>query len=76
MLGSTEEAAMSIGAISSSYTSSNTQAILRQPEATEAKTSPKDNDSDSDAGPQAIKTAASTVNLNGQTVGQLVNAVA
>ena len=67
---------MNIGALGSSYTSSYSLAVQRQPEAAEAKTSGPDKDGDSDDGSKAIKASAPTVNLSGQSVCQLINTVA
>lgn len=66
---------MNIGSISSSYAPQTPQ---RAAEATEINKGGRDNDGDSDdSGIQAVQSAPrSTVNANGQIVGQVVNITA
>lgn len=70
---------MNISSLNSSYASSATQLLQRQPEAAEARKSGPDNDRDSDESSRANAApaaAAPTVNLDGQAVGRLLNTTA
>lgn len=70
---------MGISAVGgSSYSNLQTQAVQRTPEAAEVKKAGGDNDGDSDDGGSRAATAspASTVNLSGQKIGQLLNVTA
>jgi hypothetical protein len=68
---------MSISSISSSNAGYAAQ-IKQQPEAGEAQKAGREvkNDGDKDDQSAAVKAPAPTVNLNGQTVGSLINAIA
>lgn len=68
---------MNIGTLGNSHSTYSSPAIQRQPETSEAKTNAPDRDGDADDGSKTIsKAPAPTVNLSGQSVGQLINAVA
>lgn len=69
---------MNVGSVSSPYNSPSTQAAQRTPEAAEVKKSGRDNDGDADdSGASTVKSApTSTVNANGQKIGQIINATA
>ena len=66
---------MSISSVGSSYVGLQTQAAARAAETAEVQKVGRDNDGDSDdgGGKAAQAAAAPSVNLNGQTVGQLIN---
>lgn len=63
---------MNIGSVGRPSTYQPTQ---RTPEATEIKGAP-DHDGDSDDSGASQAAIAPTVNTNGQTIGQLINAIA
>lgn len=69
---------MSVSSISNTNNNIATQAPQRTAEASETKKGGRDNDGDADdGGAGTVKPAPpSSVNLNGQTVGQLVNVTA
>jgi hypothetical protein len=69
---------MNISSVGNSYSSLQTQATQRSPEAAEVKKAGPDNDRDSDdGGAKAAQAApAPTVNLTGQKVGQIINTAA
>lgn len=69
---------MNIGSVVGSYSQLQSQAIQRKPEAAEVRQGSSDKDGDSDdAAANAVPAAdASTVNMSGQKIGQLVNITA
>jgi hypothetical protein len=71
----TEDRTMNVDSVGSSYSSLQTQAVQRTPEAAEVKKAGPDQDGDSDD--SSVKAAqaapAPTVNLNGQKIGQIIN---
>ena len=66
---------MDVGSVASTYSSLQTQAVQRTPEAAEVRKTGRDNDGDSDdGGAKAVKAApVPTVNLNGEKLGRLLN---
>ena len=65
---------MNISAVSNNYVT--TQALPRNSESAEVKKAGSDHDGDADdgGGAKAVKPPTSpTVNLNGQTIGQVIN---
>lgn len=68
---------MSIGSVGGASSATYTQAVQRQPEATEAKKAGPDRDGDSDDGGKKVQSApAPTTNANGQVIGQRINVTA
>jgi hypothetical protein len=70
---------MTVNSIGSSNLASQAQTAQRVPEAAEVRSAGGDNDGDSDdrGGAQAVQAApAPSVNLNGQKLGQRINATA
>ena len=69
---------MNVGSVSMSHGTVPTQSVQQSPEATEVKKSGRDNDGDSDdSGAKAVKSPpAPTVNMNGQTIGQIITVAA
>jgi hypothetical protein len=66
---------MNISSVGNSYSSLQTQATQRSPEAAEVQKAGPDKDGDSDdGGAKAVQAApAPTVNLKGQKLGQIIN---
>ena len=68
---------MSIGSVGSTSSATYTQAVQRQPEATETRPAGPDRDGDSDDGGTTVQPApAPTTNANGQVIGQRINVTA
>ena len=65
---------MSIGAIGSAQGSFSTQALQRKPEAAEVPgAKDKDGDSDDGGARAASSSVSPTVNMSGQSIGQVIN---
>ena len=63
---------MSVGSVGGASSATYTQAVQRQPEAAEVKKAGPDRDGDKDVGASTVPpNPAPTVNLSGQTVGQV-----
>lgn len=68
---------MSIGSVGSASSAAYTQAVQRQPEATEAKKAGPDLDGDADDGSSTVQPAPTpTTNASGQVIGQHINVTA
>jgi len=68
---------MDVGSVSSTYGSSQAQALQRTQEAAEVKKGGRDNDGDSDdGGVKAASAPLPTVNTSGQKIGQVINVTA
>ena len=69
---------MTVSAVGNAYSSPQAQAVQRTPESAKLSKLGGDNDGASDEGGGRLAQAAAkpTVNLNGQTLGQLINVIA
>ena len=68
---------MSVGSIGSSYGNVQTQSTQPKAEAAEVQQGGGDHDGDSDDnGAKAVSSPKPTVNIDGQKLGQVINAVA
>ena len=68
---------MNISSVGNASSAAYTQAVQRQPEATEVKKAGPDGDGDADDGGSKVQAAPPpTSNMDGQIVGQLINTTA
>lgn len=67
---------MSVGSVGGTSSAAYTQALQRQPEATESKKAGSDQDGDSDDSSKVQSAPAPVSNSSGQVIGQNINVTA
>ena len=67
---------MNVSSVGSAYSSLQPQTVQRSPEASEVSKAGGGNDGDSDDSGVKVAAPASTVNMNGQKIGSIINETA